>query len=150
MPRGTPNATIEERFLSRIVIINECHIWTGGVTTNGYSQILKKTYGTAYGHQWASYHWNQSPLPVEKGMEVSHTCDVRRCVNPAHLIYQTKAENMMDMYIRNPTAFGRKLPTDIELDILKKCILEGISKRETSRLVRHDRDWVDRIIRDYL
>ena len=157
MPTGKPNSTPEERFLSRIVRtpcqipdLGECHIWTGGATTNGYAQLLKKTYNTTYGHQYACHKWNNSPLPVEKGMEVSHRCDTRLCVNPAHLVYQTKHENMMDMYERNPTAFGRKPPTEEELRILRKCLEDGTSKRETARLIGHDRDWVDRIVRDYL
>ena len=150
MPRGCPIASPEERFLKRTVIDGECRLWTGGKFINGYGQLTGKTYGSRYAHQWACHHWNGSPLPVEKDMEVSHTCDVKHCVNPAHLKYQTKSENMNDMYIRNPTAFGRKAPTETEIQILKECIANGETRRETARKVGHDRDWMDRIIRDYI
>jgi hypothetical protein len=101
MPRGTPNSTLEERFLKRVILtpcvtrpdLEPCHIWQGGVYGRGYGEVLKKTYGTHFAHQWASHHWNGSPLPVEKGMEVSHHCDTRLCVNPKHLIYQPKETN---------------------------------------------------------
>lgn len=157
MPTGKPNSTPEERFLSRIDFVpckypelGECHMWIGGQTSNGYAQVKKISYQTVFGHQYACHRWNNSPLPVEKGMEVSHRCDTKLCVNPAHLVYQTKLENMMDMYERNPTAFGRKPPTEEELEILRQCITDKTPRRETARLVAHDRDWVDRIVRDYL
>ena len=148
MPRGCPVAPLEDRFLSRRTIDGECWIWNGGLYLNGYGQVLKKTYGTHFAHQWACHHWNNCPLPIEKGMEVSHTCDRRACVNPAHLKYQTKADNMNDMATRNPNAFGKKPPTEEELELLKKCITDGVSRRETARLLKHDRDWVERVIRD--
>lgn len=39
---------------------------------------------------------------------VRHTCDIRNCVNPAHLIVGTSADNVRDMLERNPSGCHRK------------------------------------------
>jgi len=157
MPRGIPEAPIEERFLRRTIRtpcplpgLSDCWVWTGGKQSNGYSQIKKKTYGAYLGHQWACHHWNKSPLPIPRGMCVKHKCDVRLCVNPEHLEYGTLQENIQEMVERNPKAMGRIAPTDIELQMLREMIKNETPRREMSRNFGHGRHWIDRIIKDYL
>ena len=149
MPRGCPIASTEERFLTRCQDVNGCWIWTGNKYLNGYGQLLKKTYGTTYAHQWACHHWNNSPLPIPKGYCIKHSCDNRLCVNPAHLSYGTVQENINEMIERNPTAMGRKPPTDQELENLRKMMSENTPRREMARRIGHSRHWMDRILRDY-
>jgi len=157
MPKGKPNATPEERFLKRVIRtpckfpdIGECHIWNGGAYTNGYGQVKKQTYNTYFAHQYACHRWNNSPLPVEPGMEVSHRCDTRLCVNPAHLVYQTKALNMEDMNERNPRAFNRDAPTEAQVNLLKELLALETPKREIARQLNHSRSWIERVVRDYI
>ena len=157
MPRGKPVASLEDRFVKRTVRtpcpvegLGDCWIWTGGKQTNGYSQVLPKTYGTKVGHQWSCHHWNGSPLPVEKGMCVKHRCDVRLCVNPAHLEYGTLQENIQEMLDRNPIAMGKVTPTDEELEKLKEMIVSDTPRRVMSREIGHSRNWIDRVVRDCL
>ena len=125
-------------------------IWTGGEYPNGYGEVLKKTYGTHYAHQWACHHWNGSPLPVEEGMCVKHSCDEHLCVNPAHLSYGTVQENIQEMVERHPKAMGRVPPTDAELTLLRQMIVDDVPRREMMRRIGHSRHWIDRIVRDYI
>jgi len=144
---------LEERFLKRCESQGndgECWIWTGGPTTNGYGQLLPRIWGTGYAHQWACHNWNKSPLPVEKGMCIKHSCDNRLCVNPAHLSYGTLQENIQEMIERNPNAMGRVAPTDAELTMLRQMIVDNLPRREMMRRIGHSRHWIDRVTRDYL
>lgn len=156
MPRGKPNAPIEERFLSRVIEsrclmegMEPCWIWTGATYKNGYGQLKFITYGTRYSHQWACHNWNGSPLPIEQGMCVKHRCDEKLCVNPAHLEYGTLQENIQEMLERNPTAMGRVAPTDAELTLLRQMIANNTPRKEMARRIGHARTWIDRIVRDY-
>ena len=54
------------------------------------------------------------------------------------------------MIERNPAACGRKPPSNIELELLKKLVSENTSLREMARQLKHDRQWVKRIIKEYL
>jgi hypothetical protein len=156
MPRGKPNSSPEERFLKRtheapcpIEGMEPCWIWDGGQMLNGYGEIKFITYGTRYAHQWACHNWNDCPLPIEKGMCVKHRCDVKLCVNPAHLEYGTLQENIQEMLDRNPTAMGRVVPTDAELTLLRQMIANNTPRKEMARRIGHARTWIDRVVRDY-
>lgn len=150
MPRGCPAASLEERFIKRVIPLGDCHIWTGGPTSNEYGQLKPDIWGTGFAHQWASHHWNKTPLPIPAGMCIKHSCDNRLCVNPAHLSLGTLQENIKEMVERNPRAMGRLAPSEEELTLLRQMIVDDIPRREMARRINHSRHWIDRIVRDYL
>lgn len=79
-----------------------CWIWKRTHQTNGYGQT--RFLGKQIGAHRASYQAFIGDIP--EGMEVCHTCDVRNCVNPAHLFLATHSENMLDQKRKGRTNNG--------------------------------------------
>lgn len=78
-----------------------CWLWTGH-TSGTYAK-----YGMFEhrGSHVIAYELLVGPIP--DGLEIDHTCEVKTCVNPAHLDPVTHAENMRRMAERNALA-GRR------------------------------------------
>ena len=73
-----------------------CWPWTKGRNLDGYGQIRVRGVQTG-AHRLAFVLARGS---IAGGMSVLHTCDNRRCCNPAHLYAGTHRDNMIDMVAR--------------------------------------------------
>jgi hypothetical protein len=72
----------------------ECWLWQGGLMGSGYGQFYRAPGEPVGAHRFA---WEQANgRPVPSGLHVMHSCDVRRCVNPAHLSVGTASDNHWD------------------------------------------------------
>lgn len=79
-----------------------CWLWTAATNPNGYGVVL--VFGRNRGvHRVA---WQMSTGRSPRGLVIRHACDTPLCVNPAHLLAGTQADNIADKARRNRQAQG--------------------------------------------
>lgn len=86
---------VEERFweyVDKSAGPDGCWIWTGNISNAGYGRFTD--YWQKFSAHRLSYEFANGPTPP--GKNVCHTCDVRACVNPAHLWLGSHTDNMQD------------------------------------------------------
>jgi hypothetical protein len=112
------------RFWSKVEKTDGCWLWTGQKFWTGYSVFTvcpaPNVRRSRTGHRWI-YETLNGPIP--EGMFVLHSCDVRHCVNPAHLGLGPSAENSAQMVER-----GRHKP------ISRPGVLQAAAKLTDERV----------------
>lgn len=101
-----------ERFMAKVCKAKrdgDCWLWLGKGRQAGYGVLgagpgIRKNIKA---HR-ASFMLFKGPIP--EGMMVRHTCDTPLCVNPAHLLLGTQADNMRDAAERNRVQRGVDRP----------------------------------------
>jgi hypothetical protein len=80
------------RFWSKVQKSDDCWIWTGSKTGEGYGSLRvgARTVGT---HRFS---WVIENGSIPKGLSVLHRCDNPSCVRPSHLFLGTQKDNMQD------------------------------------------------------
>lgn len=98
-PPPDPNyfsPALHQRFYSHVAIRGEddCWEWLGGHTKDGYGIFsVADTKKTA--HRYAKEMQLGEKIP--RRLDASHTCENRSCVNPRHVVVETRKENMARM-----------------------------------------------------
>jgi hypothetical protein len=103
--RGAPPRPTLERLLSKTDTSPDgCWLWRGGTNGRGYGVMgLNDPRRMAYVHR---VMYEIAKGPIVDGYEVAHTCDVRNCVRPSHLVLMTHAGNVADMVSKGRSARG--------------------------------------------
>jgi len=84
-----------DRFLAKVRRDSQdgCWEWTGRIQPNGYGMVTIRQ-KKHYAHR-AAFEMFVDEIPA--GVEVMHSCDNRKCVNPKHLSIGSCLENRRDM-----------------------------------------------------
>jgi len=77
------------RFESKVKKTEECHLWTASKQKQGYGMFSYDGKSTP-AHRFAYLLYNGD---IAENMVVHQTCETNDCVNPEHLVLQTKSQN---------------------------------------------------------
>lgn len=85
---------------------DDCWLWIGKTNNGGYGRMYPLSSPAMIASR-ASYILHVGP--VERGVDVCHTCDNPPCCNPRHLFVGTRGDNMRDCKRKGRTR-NRALP----------------------------------------
>lgn len=89
---------------------DECWLWTGA-SRNGYGTFAVDGV-TKKAHRVSWEIANGKPFPSE--LHGCHRCDVKLCVNPAHVFPGTRFDNMRDAHEKGIVKTPYKMKEEIE------------------------------------
>jgi hypothetical protein len=137
--------TLADRFWSKVdkngpivrAELGPCRIWTAATNEHGYGVIRPsgKRNGPALKTHRLSAEW--ADMDIE-GKFVLHSCDNRRCVNPAHLRAGSAKQNSVDMVKRDRACRGEDRP---QSKLTDEKVLEAhrrVANGELHRVVAAD------------
>ena len=119
-------STRADRFTSRYEVAESgCWLWRGTMDpVTGYGRLSVRR--RSVGAHRVSYLINAGLIP--DGMSILHACDVRLCVNPAHLYAGTQADNMRDAVERGRMASGDRHKSRLYPDQRPRGDTHGLRK----------------------
>lgn len=132
MPERYTFQQVLDNYWSRVEKTDNCWHWTGPYNHKGYGAFF------ANGEHWRAHRlaWTFANGEIPDGMHVMHTCDNRKCVNPAHLRVGTPMENEHDKISKGRNCRGER----VNGAVLTEAIVRQIRSSN-----RSDKDWADEL-----
>lgn len=125
----------------------ECWLWQGAIGNHGYGYFGSG--GTSHLAHRVSYLIHYGELPDD--LCVLHRCDVRQCVNPAHLFLGDRTENAIDKVSKGRQTrgsdFSHSKLTEPDVKAIRALHAEGQGYRRIARRFNVTRETVRDIVR---
>lgn len=119
---------VAARFWPKVEKTATCWLWRAALHRSGYGWCRAFNRATfAHRVAWKLTH-GEWPTTI-----LRHTCDTPACVNPAHLLLGTQADNIRDMVDRNRAARGESRSRLTTEHVMR--IRELVSSGQTLRAV---------------
>lgn len=79
----------------KVELVGDCWLWQGQINWAGYGLHVWKEDGKVRGQGAHRYIYELLVGEVPEGLELDHQCENKHCVNPMHLIPETKRYNIL-------------------------------------------------------
>ena len=140
-----------EQFMSNVEkdAATGCWNWTGGLLY-GYGVFGFWVHGKDHSkrvraHRWIHQQTHNKTLP--KHIMVCHTCDNRKCVNPAHLFEGSALDNTRDMISKGRHGYGTTGAKLTQWEVKEIRNMKNITQRELAKQYRVTPGTISEIIR---
>lgn len=108
-------------------VTETCHFWTGSISGNGYGKL--RWQGPLIGAHRLAYLATGAELLSSQ--HILHSCDVKNCVNPAHLAAGTQQENETDKKAKGRQARGETVGTSKLTEVQVREIKQRLCSSES-------------------
>ena len=132
------------RFWGLVQKGNECWEWQGHQNKDGYGVF--------------SWHGRRTPAHVlalsfstgelkAEGLDTRHSCDNPPCVNPDHLKFGTRKENVQDMISRGRQSKPGQRLTDEDVKEIRERRASGARQKDLAEQYKITEAWVSGLVR---
>lgn len=122
------------RFWEKVEKTDGCWWWRAGLSPDGYGKYHDDNGRTRRAHHVAWEAAGNAPARL-----LRHTCDHETCVNPAHLLPGTQADNIADKVARDRQVKGPRhhrsaaVLTEDQVAAIKGSLRDGAKAAELAR-----------------
>lgn len=128
------------RFMEKVNLVESgCWEWTGYLNWAGYGFF--SFYSIRSAHRFSYYIFKGD---LCEGMEVCHSCDNPKCVNPAHLWLGTRSENISDAATKGRMNTVKLSPADART--IRELHGSGVPTDDIARRYGVSKDTVQDIV----
>lgn len=131
---------------SKTTVTDTCWLYNGSKSKNGYALIKYK------GKKRAVHRFLYETFfgPISKDLVCCHKCDVRNCINPAHIFLGTRTENQKDMKEKGRAASGSRNGTsklsELDIPVIREMYKNGIYQKDIAKKFNVSQTIISKII----